>query len=117
MHFIVTIVTGLVVLSSTTVTDKMKLLRVIVPWTTLLSTSLAQQDFLSQLPSCAVRLCFRSAKRKTNVVIKVQCLEAALPTTTCSPTDLTCLCLDTPFLDTVAACNAVNCTVVETLRK
>ncbi|RFU27555.1 hypothetical protein B7463_g8779, partial [Scytalidium lignicola] len=77
----------------------MMLLRVIVPWTILLRTCFAQQELLSKLPSCAV-----------------QCFEAALLTTTCSSTDFSCLCLDKPFINTVAACNAGNCTVVETLQ-
>ncbi|OBT69098.1 hypothetical protein VE03_01397 [Pseudogymnoascus sp. 23342-1-I1] len=77
----------------------MKLLRVIVPWAILLRACLAQQDLLSQLPSCAV-LCFA----------------AALPTTTCSPTDIGCLCMDASFIGTVAACNAGNCTVIENLQ-
>lgn len=42
----------------TTIADKMMLLRVVVPWTILLRTCLAQQDLLSQLPHCAVRLPF-----------------------------------------------------------
>ncbi|KFY79316.1 hypothetical protein V499_01696 [Pseudogymnoascus sp. VKM F-103] len=77
----------------------MLLLRVILPWTILLRACFAQQDLLSQLPQCAL-LCFA----------------AALPTTTCSATDLGCLCVDAPFINTVAACNAGNCTVVENLQ-
>ncbi|KFZ04101.1 hypothetical protein V502_10407 [Pseudogymnoascus sp. VKM F-4520 (FW-2644)] len=77
----------------------MVLLRVIVPWTIILRTCLAQQDLLGQLPHCAV-LCF----------------EAALPTTTCSSADFGCLCLDAPFINSVTASNAGNCTVVETLQ-
>ncbi|KFY28609.1 hypothetical protein V493_02837, partial [Pseudogymnoascus sp. VKM F-4281 (FW-2241)] len=77
----------------------MKLLSVLIPWTIVLQTCLAQQDLLAQLPQCAVK-----------------CFAAALPTTACSYTDIGCLCLDTPFINTVAACNAGNCTVIENLQ-
>ncbi|KFX95103.1 hypothetical protein V490_04024 [Pseudogymnoascus sp. VKM F-3557] len=77
----------------------MKLLHAIVPLAILSRVCLAQQDLLSQLPKCAV-LCFA----------------AAIPTTKCDLTDFGCLCLDTPFINTVAACNAGNCTVVDNLQ-
>ena len=35
--------------------------------------------------------------------------------TTCSSNDISCLCSDAHFFTAVAACNAGNCTVVETL--
>lgn len=59
----------------------------------------AQQEFLATLPSCAA-----------------DCVIATVPTSKCAPTDFPCLCADTTFMNTAAACNAANCTVVEVLR-
>lgn len=54
-------------------------------------------------------------REKTDIAFQVQCFEATLPTTKCSPDDLTCLCTDTAFNLAAAGCNAANCTVVEVL--
>ncbi|KAF2635514.1 hypothetical protein P280DRAFT_193568 [Massarina eburnea CBS 473.64] len=70
----------------------------ILPYVVLLNGVLAQQTLMDRLPDCAVK-----------------CFEATLPTTTCAPTDLNCLCLDEPFGLAVAGCNALNCTVVQTM--
>jgi hypothetical protein len=45
----------------------------------------------------------------------VPCFKAALLITTCSSNDISCLCSDAHFFTAVTACNAGNCTVVETL--
>lgn len=63
----------------------------------VLSAGLAQAS-LDQMPSCAMK-----------------CFEATLPTTKCASDDMSCLCADSVFLQTAAACNSANCTMVEVL--
>ncbi|KAF9733482.1 CFEM domain-containing protein [Paraphaeosphaeria minitans] len=57
-----------------------------------------------------------SNKVRTNPGLQVRCVRATLTTTSCSPTDYTCLCADENFMQATEACNAANCTVVETLQ-
>jgi hypothetical protein len=53
---------------------------------------------------------------QTDPEFQLQCLEATLPATNCSPSDINCLCADVNFMTAAGACNAANCTVVEMLR-
>ncbi|KAH7139806.1 hypothetical protein B0J13DRAFT_478123 [Dactylonectria estremocensis] len=64
----------------------------------LLSSSKAQGDLMSSLPECAV-----------------QCFEQSVSTSSCSPSDIPCLCLDTAFQGATQGCQALNCTVKEIL--
>ncbi|KAF2111240.1 hypothetical protein BDV96DRAFT_189420 [Lophiotrema nucula] len=70
----------------------------VVPAVVLLNGVLAQESLTDRLPSCATK-----------------CFEATLPTTSCTSDDIGCLCTDPKFFTTAAGCNALNCTVVETL--
>ena len=48
---------------------------------------------------------------------KVQCFDKSISVSTCAPEDIACLCLDTQFLETAAACELLSCTTKETLCK
>ncbi|KAF1918987.1 hypothetical protein BDU57DRAFT_490848 [Ampelomyces quisqualis] len=65
----------------------------------LLQSVSAQQEFLAKLPLCAST-----------------CVLATIPSSACSPSDFDCLCGDTNFMKTAAACNAANCSAVEVLQ-
>jgi hypothetical protein len=53
---------------------------------------------------------------QTNFKSQVRCLAATLTTTICSSDDFNCLCADVNFITAARACNAANCSVVETLQ-
>lgn len=76
---------------------------------------LAQQEFLAKLPNCAVGFRYTSHTFDTND-LQSKCVLATVPSSKCSPSDFECLCADTEFMNTAAACNANNCTVVEVLQ-
>ncbi|KAF1849095.1 uncharacterized protein K460DRAFT_304888 [Cucurbitaria berberidis CBS 394.84] len=77
----------------------MKFLGVALTCLVLWKGAIAQKDLLGRLPNCATR-----------------CLEATLPSSNCSRNDIGCLCIDVTFQTALAGCNALNCTVVESLR-
>ncbi|KAL1797317.1 hypothetical protein ACET3X_003923 [Alternaria dauci] len=58
----------------------------------------AQDEFLRNLPACAAK-----------------CFEALVPSSSCAPGDLHCLCNNNAFQSTFFGCNAANCTVVMSL--
>ncbi|KAH7129284.1 hypothetical protein EDB81DRAFT_661477 [Dactylonectria macrodidyma] len=64
----------------------------------LLRSTQAQDDLMSSLPECAA-----------------QCFEQSVSTSSCSPSDIPCLCLDTTFQGVAQGCQALNCTVKEIL--
>ncbi|KAH6892391.1 hypothetical protein B0T10DRAFT_559979 [Thelonectria olida] len=64
----------------------------------LAGSSVAQDDFMSALPTCAVK-----------------CFEQTVTLSPCAPTDLPCLCIDSDFLTAAQGCQAMNCTVKEIL--
>ncbi|KIX01296.1 uncharacterized protein Z518_09021 [Rhinocladiella mackenziei CBS 650.93] len=76
----------------------MKPQHVLFLFTFLVGASVGQNSLLDQLPRCAV-----------------QCFNQAISTSSCSPSDIACLCGDTQFMHAAAACEAVDCTVKETL--
>ncbi|PVH81289.1 hypothetical protein DL98DRAFT_559877 [Cadophora sp. DSE1049] len=58
----------------------------------------AQEQLISSLPSCALK-----------------CLVAGLGTSTCAPTNTTCVCLDAPLQSSIATCVTSNCTIKQSL--
>ncbi|KIW54575.1 hypothetical protein PV05_06926 [Exophiala xenobiotica] len=58
----------------------------------------AAQALLSALPRCAAA-----------------CAEEFVVTSTCAPTNLTCICTDAPLLARITQCTTANCTVIEAL--
>ncbi|KAF9697007.1 hypothetical protein EKO04_004570 [Ascochyta lentis] len=76
----------------------MKVPGVLIVSTLLSGQVLAQQGFLGRLPPCAAR-----------------CFSANTPQS-CSSGDFSCLCADTTFMTTFAACNAGKCSVVSMLQ-
>ncbi|KAF5013254.1 hypothetical protein FDECE_729 [Fusarium decemcellulare] len=65
---------------------------------TLLRSSLAQANLMASLPKCALH-----------------CFEKTVSNSSCSPTDLPCLCTDQTFLSAAQACQAQSCTIKEIL--
>ncbi|KAH7308649.1 hypothetical protein B0I35DRAFT_99408 [Stachybotrys elegans] len=68
--------------------------------TVLLAGSVfGQDDLMAALPACAV-----------------DCFAQTITASTCAdPTDFACLCIDQPFMLAMQGCQAVNCTIKETL--
>ncbi|KAK5630395.1 hypothetical protein RRF57_006110 [Xylaria bambusicola] len=64
----------------------------------LFGSCFAQTQLIPSLPSCAA-----------------ECFDATLPSSTCSSSDLSCLCGDAAFLGAVQKCGALSCTTKETL--
>ncbi|KIW18948.1 hypothetical protein PV08_03237 [Exophiala spinifera] len=58
----------------------------------------AMQQLLAALPKCAAA-----------------CAQSILPSSTCSLTDIACLCADAPILGRIEQCSTANCTVIEAL--
>ncbi|KAH3947468.1 hypothetical protein HBH98_190910 [Parastagonospora nodorum] len=77
----------------------MKLSSILISVGALTQGVFAQQEFLAKLPTCASK-----------------CVLATVSMSRCSPSDFGCLCADTNFMNTAAACNAANCTVVQMLQ-
>ncbi|KAH7082205.1 hypothetical protein FB567DRAFT_100511 [Paraphoma chrysanthemicola] len=67
----------------------------------MLQGAYAQQAdaLLTALPSCAAA-----------------CTVSWLPTSTCQPTDLACICNDAPLIASISACTSTNCTFAEGLQ-
>ncbi|KAK5213276.1 hypothetical protein LTR20_009396 [Exophiala xenobiotica] len=76
----------------------MKPSQVLMFATSLIVGSAAQSNLLDQLPQCAVN-----------------CFQQTITMSSCSPSDIACLCGDGAFLQAASGCQAVNCTVKETL--
>ncbi|KAJ9624337.1 hypothetical protein H2204_010893 [Knufia peltigerae] len=58
----------------------------------------ATEQLLAALPKCAAA-----------------CAQSILPSSTCSLTDVACLCADAPILGQIEQCSTANCTVIEAL--
>lgn len=93
----------------------MRVSRLVFALGTLAQGILAQQEFLAKLPICAVSLRYPRHSFSTNDD-QSKCVLEIVPSSKCSPSDFNCLCADTAFMNTAAACNANNCTVVEVLQ-
>lgn len=49
--------------------------------------------------------------------LQAACAQSILPSSTCSLTDVACLCADAPILGQIEQCSTANCTVIEALSK
>ncbi|KAH7253444.1 hypothetical protein B0J15DRAFT_526719 [Fusarium solani] len=64
----------------------------------MLGRAAAQTDLLATLPNCTV-----------------QCFQTSISNTSCSPSDIPCLCGDQAFLGAIQGCQAQSCTIKEVL--
>ncbi|KAI0509560.1 hypothetical protein F5B22DRAFT_326580 [Xylaria bambusicola] len=76
----------------------MGVLQVLCVFAALFGSCFAQIQLIPTLPSCAA-----------------ECFEATFPSSSCSSSDLACLCGDVAFLGAVQKCEALSCTIKETL--
>lgn len=93
----------------------MKVLSTICVFAIVASQAVAQQSFLNRLPDCAVRPCRIGILFIMTDEPQTQCFLSSTPQS-CAADDFSCLCVDTTFVTSFAACNAGNCSVVSMLQ-